>query len=199
MAMIGSLVVPDSTQPIRAVRLWRSGNSGGIRACVKGYEWSLGKVNQAQCYRASFLLAPNDVEPLPRSETHKPPVESCQCGFWAFPDLKSLEDSAKFYLGSVIVGMGSAMTYLYRARKSHPQRPKRLRHVYQVGIVELWGKIVIGKMGYRAEYARVVELVGYLDDQGYLLAPWTRPDEWNLTPLQELLGSPDERDNPGSH
>lgn len=60
---------------------------------------------------------------------HEAPHQECACGFWAFPDPLSFIRNANSYLISVL------------------------------GIVKLWGRVVVGSEGYRSEFAQILAIL----------------------------------------
>lgn len=66
---------------------------------------------------------------------HAAPSESCGCGFWALSDPYNFRQEVVGYNPDVM------------------------------GVIKMWGKIVIGSQGYRSEYAKIIALypaAGYL-------------------------------------
>jgi hypothetical protein len=124
------VAVPDAIEPLVGWRYWRLAVDGGLArlASLAGphHPWSPGEPLRARCRRSG--IDPDDPRYRYAScydcTPHRSPGEDCTCGIYAARDLGRLR-------GHVLLG---------------------LRRVV-VGEVRLWGKVVPGAHGYRAELA----------------------------------------------
>lgn len=125
---MSDFTVPDSVTPIVAWRYWRLGSGDGLLRSLTGRHqaWAPGQALAARC---RF----DDVD---RSEWryrmvsgfhaahHAAPAEGCTCGLYASRSLDHLRGQMLFGLHRMVVGQ-----------------------------VALWGKVIPGQHGYRAELA----------------------------------------------
>lgn len=123
--------------PLRAWRTWfvvpRDGKDGPLRLKSFVYTnlWEIGEPKKATCRTAWARMG---------AETHKrAPVESCGCGIYG---LKEREAVDKYYRSKDSWCSTILWHEIWRVR----------------GEVALWGKIVPGELGYRAEYAYPTKL-----------------------------------------
>lgn len=120
--------VPDAIEPVVAWRYWRLGAGDGLLRSLTGRHqpWAPGRAFEARC---RF----DDVD---RSEwryqlvggfspdPHPAPHEGCTCGLYAARSLDDLRGQPLFGLSRMVVGQ-----------------------------VSLWGKVIPGQFGYRAQFA----------------------------------------------
>lgn len=127
--------IPDAIEPIRAWRYWRVGPSG--LTSFNRTVWDRMELD-AECTKGfskrGLTIVSFGDKPIPAEsavERHSAPHEDCRCGIYGAKDLDTL--------------------------KSITCPPE---NVFVVGEVDLYGKVIPGKMGYRAEKARIVSLYG---------------------------------------
>jgi hypothetical protein len=142
---------PDLIEPIVGYRAWRyTMSEGGVRL------WPFNVT-------ADDLLPRNEWEGawaawvtasclLPRDPSHLAPDEDCTCGFYA---VKRPEDVAMF-TGAII----------FHAAASRDKGDEEA----VLGRVLLAGKVIEHETGYRAERARIAELIPTTTDAGITLA-----------------------------
>lgn len=120
--------VPDAIEPIVAWRFWRVGSGDRLLRSLTGrhQRWEPGRALEARC---RF----DDVD---RSEwryqvvsgfspdPHPAPAEGCTCGLYAARSLEHLRAQPLFGLSRTVVGQ-----------------------------VSLWGKVIPGQHGFRAQFA----------------------------------------------
>jgi hypothetical protein len=124
---VRDFTVPDSVTPIVAWRYWRLGHDRLLRSLTGRHQaWAPGQALGARCR----------FDHVDRSDwryrmvsgfsvhAHAAPAEGCTCGLYAARDLDHLR-------GQMLFGL----------------------HRMVVGEVALWGKVIPGKHGYRAEFA----------------------------------------------
>lgn len=134
------MVIPDYIEPIEKWRAWRADpDTAQLSSIIVGTPWEPLKVHEAVCMRNSvFLGVTPEGEQLVGSKiipgTHSAPFKHCICGIYGVNDPRMLAS----YLNSV----GSDMSYRV------------------VGKVLLWGSLLVGPNGIRAEYASPKEILG---------------------------------------
>lgn len=172
--------VPDHTEPIRAIRVW----SLGLRSLgmVQNYWWQQG-VNQAHCVRPMRSGAHRDEEV---------PDARCACGFWGFPDLDTLHQQTILAVGVLTDAGRNRKSALWKEKMHYHELSgeRLLDTTYAAGIIEMWGRVIIGDKGYRSEFARIIGIAGTLGNEGFQEAffksndyPIIRRSSWNLTSL----------------
>lgn len=123
-------------EPIRGWRQWWI-TPHGLRGS-QGKLWHPG-VNSARCHgrRAVMLRVLDDVLASTGVDTPAHTVEPwCTCGLYSWKRPDRINDRTTRVAGRV------------------------------AGVVELWGRVLIGEHGYRAEYARIVAVCGPRLDSG---------------------------------
>lgn len=80
-------------------------------------------------------------ERVPEDRHGPTPSMACVCGFWAFADPHDLPDSTR--AGGVLTSLSPFA----------PPSTDSARTAV-VGVVEIWGRVVVGTKGWRGEYAR---------------------------------------------
>lgn len=119
--------IPDAIEPIVGWRYWRMDRTGRLLASLggSGGGWMPGRPLMAAC---ASQRNPNDFrfEHVSGIMTapHDSPAERCRCGIYAARSLEELRSQ-------MLLGLGIAV----------------------VGKVLLWGKIIPGSRGYRAQFA----------------------------------------------
>lgn len=130
--------VPDYIEPIVGWRYWRLGPRGRL-ASLHGEEWVPGRPKVAACPFARYDPSDKRVQLVAgyTRRAHDAPREGCICGLYAARDLKRLRGQMLFGHGLLVVGE-----------------------------VSLWGKVIPGLHGYRAEkaYPRQLYVPQRLDD-----------------------------------
>jgi hypothetical protein len=119
--------IPDAIDPVVGWRYWRMDRSGRLLASLggSGRGWRPGVAQRASC---ASQRDPNDFrfEHVSGILTapHDSPAERCRCGIYAARSLDDLRSQ-------MLLGLGIAV----------------------VGEVLLWGKVIPGSRGYRAQFA----------------------------------------------
>lgn len=133
--------IPDSIEPVIAARAWRVtpriGGVRGLRSTGQREAWPMRDVMQARCLKGNsmwtaiwFPIAGETTPSRPEGNKHgAAPDPYCECGIWGLSDV------------GYLLGWDFG---------DHP-----LIH----GVVQMWGHIVAGSHGWRAEYARPVAVV----------------------------------------
>jgi hypothetical protein len=120
--------VPDSVTPIVAWRYWRLGAGDGLLRSLTGKHqpWHPGQALQARCRFDDVDRSDWRYQLVSgfSPEPHPAPAESCTCGLYAARSLDDLRGHMLFGLSRMVVGR-----------------------------VSLWGKVIPGQHGYRAEFA----------------------------------------------
>jgi hypothetical protein len=144
---------PDTIQPIVGYRAW-SYTISGRRARL----FPLGSVvddDEQSPWDGGWRGWVTASCSLPASESgHVAPEEDCTCGFYA---TKSLDDFPEIVASTILQAAGDRMPVV-------------------MGRVELAGKVIEHESGYRAERARVAELIPIIDDVGITLRLASRLD-----------------------
>jgi hypothetical protein len=125
--VMDGITVPDAIDPIVGWRYWRMDRTGHLLASLggSGRGWKAGRPKKASC---ASQRNPNDfrfehVSGI-MTASHESPEERCRCGIYAARTLEELRSQ-------MLLGLGIAV----------------------VGEVLLWGKVIPGSRGYRAQYA----------------------------------------------
>ena len=130
------------------IRWWQGGPRGQLRSPWRGgYRWRPG-VNAAGCFSHRSLFAWRQSD---RRHPHGAPEVTCECGFYAMWDLPdaSPPDARPRMVWDV-----------------HPETSGS-RHGLVLGIVEGFGRVLLGTHGFRAQYVRPRALA---------LGSWVPPD-----------------------
>jgi hypothetical protein len=137
------VLVPDAIEPIVALRAFRYDgrpSSPGLISLTRAREkWTEHGWTRARC--STFL---GDVL-FSRPPSHRAPMEGCTCGLYA---LKVGPNTPTLARLAWDIGAG------------HPARS------IVIGRVQLAGKIIEHELGYRAELARIVELIPVSSQRG---------------------------------
>ena len=143
-------VVPDLIQPLVAYRMWGYSIDGrGLRlgtTNVHGDAW-LG------AERRDWVTASCGI---PWVQAHTVPSECCTCGFYS---VKAVEDAEE-----ILFTVRSVHRGVWIDTGCRPGELPPLGSVF--GQVELAGKVIEHRLGYRAERARVLELIPLGEDDG---------------------------------
>jgi hypothetical protein len=126
--MIEAAAAPDFIEPVVGWRYWRLNRERTLLKSLtgRGETWPVGRAFEAVCRHAkrdAKDVRYQFVGGYIRSR-HGAPEEGCTCGIYAAQDLKTLRSKMLFGLGLMVVGE-----------------------------VSLWGKIITGTRGYRAQFA----------------------------------------------
>lgn len=139
--------VPDSVTPIVAWRYWRLGGADGLLRSLTGRHqvWEPGSPMRARCRFDDVDRSDWRYRMVSgfSPEAHPAPSEGCTCGLYAARSLDDLRGQMLFGLHRMVVGQ-----------------------------VSLWGKVIPGQRGYRAEYAypeRLSVFEGVIDREPGLL------------------------------
>lgn len=119
--------VPDAIEPVVAWRYWRLREEGILRSLTGEQQpWIPGKPAVAGCRFGRHDPADTRFQLVAcfTPDPHRAPDEGCTCGIYAIRDLRHLR-------GQLLFGFGPTV----------------------VGEVLLWGKVIPGRHGYRAERA----------------------------------------------
>lgn len=140
---------PDLIEPIVGYRAWHYTTSDGVQLFpLNAPAGLLAKSEWEDAWKAWVTSSC----PLPRDVTHLAPDEDCTCGFYA---LKSPEDVAEF-----------TAAIIFQAAASRAEGGDGA----VLGRVRLAGKVIEHETGYRAERARIAELIPTTTDAGTTLA-----------------------------
>ena len=123
------MVIPDSITPVVAWRAWAI-KGGRLCSVTAGTTWPTRERMEAICHSCSYYYVPGPGSTgVLKKHTESAPVEECQCGIYA------------------------AVSEL------HARGVARAHFASCVGRVALWGKVIEGERGWRAEFAYPLELV----------------------------------------
>jgi hypothetical protein len=152
--------IPDGIEPLVGYRAWAyqiEGTSASLYPPVSGTLANVPAPNPwagaesgwvvASCWRTSFDHEELDGVPIDRSHLDghgEVPEELCECGFYSMKTLPSLLETAGI------------------ARCMIQARDEQLGCI--LGRIQLAGKIVEHDLGYRAERARIAQLIPFEDD-----------------------------------
>jgi hypothetical protein len=128
--------VPDSLEPIAAYRAWFysiAGRTAQLYPLSGSSEWNAWDGAGATWVTASCALF--------RSPTHEAPSEDCSCGFYCLKELDLAVSHAEMFHLMTIRGLP-------------------LRQVV-LGRILLSGSVIEHDLGYRAERARIAELIPF--------------------------------------
>lgn len=124
---MSGMTIPDAVEPVVGWRYWRMDRTGRLLASLggSGRGWTPGRPLRASC---ASQRDPNDFrfEHVSGIMTapHDSPAERCRCGIYAARTLEELRSQ-------MLLGLGIAI----------------------VGKVLLWGKVIPGSRGFRAQFA----------------------------------------------
>jgi hypothetical protein len=124
---LSDIRIPDAIEPIVGWRYWRLGGDGRLRSLTgRQHVWKPGQAIEATC---RFVEAdPRDrrlqLVPGYGARPHTSPGTDCTCGLYASRNLERLRGQILFGLRRMVVGE-----------------------------VSLWGSVIPGQHGYRAQYA----------------------------------------------
>ena len=149
--------VPDGIEPIVAYRGWYY-EIGHERATLRSFTAVPGWEGASRAWVFASCKRP-DTGPW-----HFAPEEQCTCGFYAVKALPHILRWAPMLQGMVAPFQPSTST--------------ETRTGIVFGRVELAGKVIEHELGYRAERARIAELI------------LTRGSEWPVMILSQRLGIP---------
>jgi hypothetical protein len=125
---VSDFTVPDSVTPIVAWRYWRLGGGDGLLRSLTGrhQHWHPGQALHARCRFDDVDRSDWRYKMVSgfSPEPHPAPSEGCTCGLYAARSLEHLRGQMLFGLHRMVVGQ-----------------------------VSLWGKVIPGQHGYRAEFA----------------------------------------------
>jgi hypothetical protein len=125
---VSDFTVPDSVTPIVAWRYWRlGGDDGRLRSLTGRHQvWHPGKALEARCRFDDVDRSDWRYRMVSgfSPDPHPAPSEGCTCGLYAARTLESLRGQMLFGLHRMVVGQ-----------------------------VSLWGKVIPGQHGYRAQFA----------------------------------------------
>jgi hypothetical protein len=130
-----SVRAPDAIEPIVAYRVWLVDPSGRLTSPVKDGPWPSSGWKLARCLVAS----------------HDAPFEGCTCGLYALKDQDAFSG-----LYWVLAYVPSAVMIRADAGTAKVQRPGMV-----AGKVQLAGKVIEHDHGYRAERARLAEVLPF--------------------------------------
>ena len=139
---------PDLIEPIVGYRAWNYTTSDGVQ--LFPFNAPAGLLRKSEWEDAWETWVTSSC-PLPRDVTHLAPDEDCTCGFYA---LKSPEDVAEF-----------TTAIIFQAAASRDRGGDGA----VLGRVLLAGKVIEHETGYRAERARIAELIPTTTDAGSTL------------------------------
>lgn len=124
-----SFAVPDAIEPVVGWRYWRVDKREGLLHSLSGaggYLWRAKSPFEARCpvFKRTGVDGRYRFVSGMRTEKHEAPGEACRCGIYAARDLMHLRRQ-------MLTGLALNV----------------------VGEVSLWGKLIPGSKGYRAEFA----------------------------------------------
>lgn len=152
-------LVPDLIQPLVAYRIWwYSIDARGVRVgAAYGEDGTWPGAERRHWVTAScsrLWLARQTVPRFP----HRAPNEYCTCGFYS---IKGISDAEEILM---MVRSTQRMESMHSGRRPGEPAPRRrpgepAHSGFVFGRVELAGKVIEHRLGYRAERARILELI----------------------------------------
>jgi hypothetical protein len=125
---VSDFTVPDSVTPIIGWRYWRLGAGETVLRSLTGRHpaWAPGQAMRARCRFDDVDRSDWRYRMVSgfSPDPHPAPSEGCTCGLYAARSLEDLRGQMLFGLNRMVVGQ-----------------------------VSLWGKVIPGQHGYRAEFA----------------------------------------------
>jgi hypothetical protein len=125
------LSAPDRIGVEEGWRVWRVGSDEGrprlLSQAMQRHVWWPHERARAVCYPNNTLPWPPEAPREQLPPAHRPPVQGCNCGFYALDSFRA------------IMGIWASD--------------------FVLGRVQLWGKIIRGERGLRAEFAYPAELI----------------------------------------
>lgn len=136
--MYDDFEVPDGISPLVGYRGWMVSDDV-LTSCYRKVEWQVGEPMQSECIRPTFRegSSSGSVFPSPPKHYWSPHLE-CTCGIYALHDYPKLWDT-------------------YEGKRRATVKPWPYEAV--TGVVQGWGRIIVGDKGFRAQYAKPVALV----------------------------------------
>jgi hypothetical protein len=127
--------IPDGISPLIGYRGWTvSGDT--LQSCFREVEWPVGSPLQSECIRPTFR-EDSGILPAPPKHYWSPHL-GCTCGIYALHEYpqawQEFDDGRK-------------------------KTPKPWPSEAVTGIIQGWGRIIVGDKGFRAQYAKPVALV----------------------------------------
>lgn len=146
--------VPDGITPLTGYRMWRVVVEEDRPALypmnlpTPAWRGAAADWVSASCLNPSNLGIPGPIITWPEGlgtdspslSSHHVPEEDCECGFYAFAELDR----------DLLIGA---------TRQPRSISPDGTEEYVVIGRVELAGKVIVHERGYRAERARIVELI----------------------------------------
>ena len=171
-----SLRIPDSIEPISAYRAWFYSIEGTSAQLIP-----LSEVSMRSDWEGAGARWVTASCPVSGSASHEVPSEGCSCGFYSHKELDVAVDHTGIFLHLTILGQAPEPVVL--------------------GRVLLSGKVIEHDSGYRAERARVAELIPFRGTErsimvlanrlGVGMAPAVEPG--SPEELFDLVGTPPPR------
>jgi hypothetical protein len=139
--------VPDAIEPIIGYRLWRYrlGRRGAQLRSIAAVH-PLGRRGAWHGAGSKWVVA--SCQQHGTDPRHLAPIEDCTCGFYAFNSIFPLLE------------WGFAMEKVERQQLGESDRG------FVLGRVQLAGKVIAHDYGYRAERARILELIPFRGTEG---------------------------------
>jgi hypothetical protein len=132
---------PDLVGYITGLRAWRyvdSGNGWRLQSAVQATLWPPQEHLEAECLVLK-ITTPMGIYTQPiRTHPEPPPIEGCKCGYWGLADYNKVYSQ-------------------FGTRIMKRVRPNPEQFVY--GTIALWGRVLTGTEGWRAQYAYPLALV----------------------------------------
>lgn len=120
------------------LRAFKVDHTAHLKAIGHEYTW-VADLNVARCMPSTLSWVGLSGQKRPDKETPHEAWLTCQCGFYAYVD------GTNSYFSECNVGCGDGCNNDY--------------HRKVAGVVEAWGRMIIGSRGFRAQYARIRGLV----------------------------------------
>jgi hypothetical protein len=143
---------PDGIAPLVGYRIWQVEDENDeplflpLNHPSRDWKGATRGWVSASCWVGWFFVSPGGELAWNLPTTHRVPAEGCECGFYAMKEL----DAQLLHAATL------AKHAADRAGKEE---------VFVLGRVELAGKVIEHELGYRAERARIVELIPLRDQQ----------------------------------
>jgi hypothetical protein len=133
---------PDAIEPITALRTWRVDADLNLHSLNDQMTWVPDEWMTAKCHLAE-----------PRHANHRAPHEGCTCGLYALKDQEPSVGPGEPRSSLVVLAALTRISVRGEPSDGQPHPPAVM------GRVHLAGKVIEHEDGYRAERARIVELL----------------------------------------
>ena len=135
----GSYEAPDGIEPLIGYRGWLV-RGGKLVSCYRMVEWPVGGPLESMCLTPTFGTSNERGDiPIPPPPKHSvSPNIFCTCGIYGLDSYPNLWE-------------------VREGKRKSTLKPWPFEAI--TGIIKVWGKVVVGSRGFRAQYAEPIALV----------------------------------------